>query len=271
MAVKDLNGTYLLSPGSKGHPAIHITTFEIPVVYASVLSEVPPLHFRPPELPESVANPGLPPPPEGYDFILHVGLGMRGGLKLEKRGRKGGYTIPDYEGKLAPVIGPYKNRSENASENQVHLSDVVRHEIERATGGSNGAEPDNPENAVRRGFGERYEEFPGEIWNDVDCDEIAAHLKRTGFEVRWALAMSWLLFLTPPLRLHLSRMSKRRTMQDFTFANLSITVPWQSHDAQRPARKQKSYLFMFHQMANFSPSLRLRKALQASSNMYVGM
>ena len=187
MAVKELNGTYLRSSGLKSHPPIHISTFEIPVVYDSVLSEVPPLHLRPPELPESGIDPGLPPPPEGYDFIIHVGLGMCGGLSLEKRGRKEGYLIPDYEGKLAPITGPYKKSREGGPEN--HLSDAVRHEIERATRGSNGSEPDDPDNAVRRGFGEGYEEFPDEIWNTLDCDEIAAHLKETGFQVRCSLAL----------------------------------------------------------------------------------
>lgn len=182
--MKDLNGTYLLSPGTNGHPPIHFTTFEIPVVYASVLSEVPLLHLRPPKLPDSVADPGLPPPPEGYDLIIHVGLGARGGLSLEKRGRKEGYLIPDYEGKLAPVIGPYEKSDKYASGSQVPLSDAVRHEIERATGGSSGSEPDDPESAVRRGFGKGYEESPDEIWNPLDCDQIVSHLKKTGFEVR---------------------------------------------------------------------------------------
>jgi len=180
--VKDLNGTYLRSPGTNGHPPIHITTFEIPVVYASVLSEVPPLHLQPPELPDSVTDPGLPPPPEGYDLIIHVGVGTRGGISLEKRGRKEGYLIPDYEGKLAPVVGPYEKGGKDTLGNQVLLSDAIRHEIERASGGSSGSEPDDPENAVRRGFGEGYEEFPDEIWNSLDCDQIVGHLRKTGFE-----------------------------------------------------------------------------------------
>ena len=124
---------------------------------------------------------------EGYDLIVHVGVGARGGLSLEKRGRKEGYLIPDYEGKLAPVLGPYEKAGKYALGDQVLLSDAIRHEIERASGGSSGSEPDDPENAFRRGFGEGYEEFPDEIWNSLDCDQIVAHLKKTGFEVRQLL------------------------------------------------------------------------------------
>ncbi|KAF8316607.1 peptidase C15, pyroglutamyl peptidase I-like protein [Clavulina sp. PMI_390] len=182
LAVKDLNGTYIKAPtgavveGAMRRP-IHITSFEIPVVYSSVLKIVPPLHERPPRLPSPedlihpVVDPGLLPPPAGYDFIMHVGLGRKGGLSLEKLGRKEPYRIKDVDGQLAPIIttgGP--------SEDDLQ-SDAVRFEAERATGSASGGTSDDPKNSVRRGFAEGYESFPHELWSTLDVDAIVEHIK----------------------------------------------------------------------------------------------
>lgn len=143
---------------------------------------VPPLHLRPPELPETVADPGLPPPVDGYDFILHVGLGARGGFCLEKRGRKEGYFIPDVEGKLAPILSEDVQSAIDVNAQGV-LSEAVRFEAERANAGSGGS---GPRNAVRRGFAEGYDKFPAELWSTLNIDKIVSHLKGTGLEVRTA-------------------------------------------------------------------------------------
>lgn len=141
-------------------------------MYSDVLAVVPPLHLRPPQLPKLASNPGLPPPPDGYDFIVHVGLGSRGGLSLEKRGRKSGYPHVDQDGKLAPVI------STDAPSAPVPQSEAVRREAE-----GQGSKPHAPGPPVRRGFAEGYEDFPEELWSTLDIDAIAKHVKSSGGEI----------------------------------------------------------------------------------------
>jgi len=111
---------------------------------------------------------------EGYDLIVHVGVGARGGLGLEKRGRKEGHLIPDYEGKLAPVVGPYEKGGKYALGNQVLLSDAIRHKIERASGGSSGSEPDGPDTKVlalieEAQMGDRLPSHIRELTIDLAC------------------------------------------------------------------------------------------------------
>lgn len=60
----------------------------IPVLYSAVLAMVPPLHEGRGE-------------EEPYDIILHLGVAGPGGVKLEQRGRRWGYTKPDADGLLS--------------------------------------------------------------------------------------------------------------------------------------------------------------------------
>lgn len=135
-------------------------------MYSDVLDVVPRLHLRPPQLPAFAVDPGLPPPPKGYDFILHVGLGGRGGLSLEMRGRKSGYPHLDQNGELAPVI------STDAPQVPVPQSEAVRREAE-----GQGLKPHAPGSPVRRGFAEGYENFPEELWSTLNIGAIAKHVK----------------------------------------------------------------------------------------------
>ncbi|KAH8116625.1 peptidase C15, pyroglutamyl peptidase I-like protein [Phellopilus nigrolimitatus] len=161
------------------HPRpIHITALEVPVTYAAVLSTVPRLHARPPALPASASSAlpaGLPPPADGYDFVLHVGAGRRGGLYVERLGHKLGYELPDVDGELAPPVTSGDRK-------------------ERTDGGSPGAGEDAAELYERarvrgqvvahtlRGFGAGYEPFDEELRTGVDVDAVVASLRASGFE-----------------------------------------------------------------------------------------
>ncbi|ESK90670.1 peptidaseC15,pyroglutamyl peptidaseI-likeprotein [Moniliophthora roreri MCA 2997] len=83
-----------------------ITTLEIPVVYEDVLAIVPGLHRKPPELPPSDDLLHTHPPPQGYDFIFHVGVAGRGPLRVEGMAHKLGYHMKDAKGELAPIVQP---------------------------------------------------------------------------------------------------------------------------------------------------------------------
>lgn len=95
LAVSGLNNQTLKFPVEPvpGHPhapkpqpefvEVHISAVEVPVTYAAVLSMVPPLHAS-----------------KQYDVILHVGVGMPGGLEVERLAHKMGYNQTDADGKL---------------------------------------------------------------------------------------------------------------------------------------------------------------------------
>lgn len=195
LAVKDLNGTYLHPQASESTshlPPIHLTSFEIPVVYSSVLTIVPSLHARPPRLPPPeelvtpMQDPGLPVPQDGYDFIMHVGLGRKGGLSIERRGRKEGYFIKDVDGELAPAIStPISTNSRALSEKMREdiQSEAVRFEAQRVSGAAAQAPSVSTDPPVRRGFGNKYEDFEDELWTNLDAEELITYLKESGTEV----------------------------------------------------------------------------------------
>ncbi|TFY65191.1 hypothetical protein EVJ58_g2125 [Rhodofomes roseus] len=99
LAVKPLHNTTVRTADDR---PIHITSLEIPTLYQSVLALAPSLHARPPVVPapKDPAMAVAPPPPDGYDFILHVGVMSKSGnpIKLEQRGRKFGYDQDDAGG-----------------------------------------------------------------------------------------------------------------------------------------------------------------------------
>ncbi|KAF8584822.1 peptidase C15, pyroglutamyl peptidase I-like protein [Ramaria rubella] len=127
---------------------IHVTTVgPIKVTYPAVLSLIPGLHARPPRLPAPdcldapILEPIITPPPEGYDFVFHLGAGRNGALSLEQLGHKLGYRNPGVDGKKAPVIAM---------------------------------------EAPVRGFAEGYERFPEELQTEVDVQGVMEHLKQQG-------------------------------------------------------------------------------------------
>ncbi|TFK66235.1 peptidase C15, pyroglutamyl peptidase I-like protein [Pluteus cervinus] len=193
LAVKPLQNTTLSfgskHPSEQDdHYEIHISAFQMPVTYDAVLENVPKLHLRPPVLPklplehpvyippEDAGKEGEkkqaeidagsdlidedepflpldPPPADGYDFILHVGVGGKGGLKVERLGHKSGYQGSDAAGKMAEVVArePY-NESKGEKEK------------------------------VIRGFGVGYEGFEQEIHTGINVDKLVASLKESGIE-----------------------------------------------------------------------------------------
>lgn len=161
---------------------IHITAHQVQTCYAEVLSVVPGFHARPPVLAPGNGVPtspltGPPPPPEGYDLILHVGVGRKGGLRVEKQAHKSDYVLADVDDKFAPVILDRKETLENG-----------------VSVGESAADGKAPVKVrVRRGFGEGYEAFGEELQTAVDAESLVTHLHAIGFEVSFG-------HLTPSLR-----------------------------------------------------------------------
>ncbi|KAF8754760.1 pyroglutamyl-peptidase [Rhizoctonia solani] len=99
LAAKPLSNQTLkfTQSASPGHPhapkprpvevEVHISTLEVPVTYSAVLGTVPPIHQS-----------------KQYDFILHVGVGLSGGVAIERLAHKTGYNQPDAEGRLCDLI-----------------------------------------------------------------------------------------------------------------------------------------------------------------------
>ncbi|KAH9935449.1 uncharacterized protein B0H18DRAFT_1114192 [Fomitopsis serialis] len=121
LAVKPLHNTTLRTADDK---PIHVTSLEDPAMAIA------------------------PPPLDGYDFILHIGVMGRSGnpIKLEQRGRKYGYDQDDAEGNMCEIV-------------------------------------EEAEGKPKRGFGEGYEEFPQELFTPIDCEKLEEHLKAGGVDV----------------------------------------------------------------------------------------
>ncbi|KAG8730895.1 hypothetical protein FRC11_005561 [Ceratobasidium sp. 423] len=98
----------------KSHPVeieAHVSALEVPVTYSAVLSTVPPLHLS-----------------KQYDVILHVGVGLAGGLEIERLAHKTGYNEPDAAGRrFKRGFGPgFEEFGEELSRG-VDADEVVRH------------------------------------------------------------------------------------------------------------------------------------------------
>ncbi|KAJ7218129.1 peptidase C15 pyroglutamyl peptidase I-like protein [Mycena pura] len=112
LAVKTLHDTIIMTTPARGQPpkgatpdSIHITTLNIPCVYSAVLESVPGMHAQPPVLPDKYTPPTSRPPPEdGFSLIVHVGVGLSGGLRAERLAHKTGYTLLDHEGQSPPLV-----------------------------------------------------------------------------------------------------------------------------------------------------------------------
>lgn len=182
---------------------------------------------------------------------MHVGLGARGGLCLEKRGRKENYFIPDVDGKLAPIISSSEDDRGSA---RTELSEQVRFEAERAaSGGSSGSTPDDPRKAVKRGFADGYEEFPAEFWSELEVEKIVSHVKKsTGIEVgRFLKNIIQEKHFDELSVLVRYRRSNRPRMQASICASLSIIARWRKRtESSRGVAKRrvKFSLFMFPQL-----------------------
>ncbi|KAF7321328.1 Proteophosphoglycan ppg4 [Mycena kentingensis (nom. inval.)] len=93
MAVKTLHESAI--PVKKNLAAL-VTALNIPTEYQAVLDAVPGFHAQPPILPEKYTPPmTMDPPEDGFDLIIHVGVGRTGGLCAERLAHKTGYAFPD--------------------------------------------------------------------------------------------------------------------------------------------------------------------------------
>ncbi|UZJ54471.1 hypothetical protein CBS101457_003791 [Exobasidium rhododendri] len=169
------NASPLLPLSPKSSPRIHIQAIQSSVAYSHVLSLIPRIHAMQPSNPEArefldpygdLAEPSTnigpqgngSPFPKGYpvklpekgtfDLVVHVGVGAKGGIVVEKVGHKRGYQIPDVKKELAPIATDqsYTTRKEQRA-------------------------------SPIRGFGEGYEEFQDEETNSVDVSALVEWLK----------------------------------------------------------------------------------------------
>ncbi|KAH9937725.1 peptidase C15 pyroglutamyl peptidase I-like protein [Amylocystis lapponica] len=174
--------------------SIHITCLEVPVNYQAVLATVPGFHTRPPVLP-TPSDPAFalpPPPPNGYDFMFHLGVAGRGPLRMEKLSHKNGYRMKDADDQYAPIVhlpkevglprDPAVPEGSDMSEMErmerflglVSSPSVPGHPVE---GGN-----DNADHPPNRGFGKGYENFPEELHTEIDVAKLINHLKESGTE-----------------------------------------------------------------------------------------
>ncbi|OJT11692.1 Pyroglutamyl-peptidase 1 [Trametes pubescens] len=167
---------------------IHITTLEVPVSYQAVLSTVPGLHARPPVLPRS-SDPSVAipqPPPNGFDFIFHVGVAGRGPLRIERLGHKNGYRMKDADGEYAPIVHLPKDPIRDSAD--AELERMERMLVGASLPGPSGPEGPGPVEVMEippvpnRGFGKGYENFPDELSAEIDVPKLIVHLKENGID-----------------------------------------------------------------------------------------
>lgn len=172
---------------------IHITAIQIPVSYQAVLAVTPGLYARPPALPKPT-DPTIvmpPPPPNGYDFMFHIGVAGRGPLRIEKLSHKFGYRMKDAEGHYAPTVhlpkeGPRDPAEASEVERMEQYLGLVSSPSAHGPSGDH-VVTESPEVPPNRGFGKGYETFPEELHTDIDVPKLIVHLKEGGIEVSIAL------------------------------------------------------------------------------------
>ena len=181
----------------QGPTRIHITSLHVPVTYPAVLDIVPKLHARPPILPHT--DPLFRhsrPPQDGYDLVIHVGVGRSGGLRVEKRARRWGYWGADADDGLCP-IGRDSER-DSSERDSVQKKDGEdggdAEDFERERLDDEGETADNGNDAMRRGFGDAYAEFEDELKTTVNVDGLVDALRSSGFEVSSIYLIPQLLY-----------------------------------------------------------------------------
>jgi pyroglutamyl-peptidase len=160
---------------------IHISALQIPPTYDAAFGCVAALHARPPVIPPS--NPKVAPPPEnGYDFILHVGLAGRGPFRIERLAHKSGYRMKDSSNQYAPIIEflPEVNPLEPS---QAEILDQMRiSSANLAIMGPVGPVDTTIDHHVR-GFGKGYELFAEDLHTMIDVEHLVYAMKEQGVEV----------------------------------------------------------------------------------------
>lgn len=181
-------------------PRIHIQAIQSSVVYTHILGMVPRIHGLEPSapeaseyldqegtLPDSTTNIGPQgngsPYPQGYpiqiprkgtfDLVVHVGVGSKGAIAVEKVAHKRGYQIPDVKKELAPLATDQSKtiRRENQP-SQAEERERARYQSDNGTASF----PSKPADPIR-GFGRGYEEFQDEEINSNDLTSLIKWLE----------------------------------------------------------------------------------------------
>jgi len=160
---------------------IHISALQIPPTYDAAFECVTGLYARPPIIPPT--NPPstwIPPPPEnGYDFILHIGLAGRGPFRIERLGHKTGYRLKDSSNNYAPVL-EFLPDTTALEPSQAEVLDHMR-------APSSHVGPASPIDSVVdhpvRGFGRGYEVFGDDLHTAIDVEHLVHAMKEEGIEI----------------------------------------------------------------------------------------
>lgn len=185
------------SKDDKDGPRIHIQVIQSSVSYSHVLSLVPLIHGVNPSAPEAkvYVDPNGPQPnpktkigpqgngspfPEGYpinlpskgkfDLVVHIGVGSRGNIEIEKLGHKIGYQIPDVLGEKAPLT---TDKSTALSRTSEKSESQKREEIRS----SSGKEETSSKGSIR-GFGKGYEAYQDDEINSNNVTGLVEWLQQ---------------------------------------------------------------------------------------------
>lgn len=183
-------------------PRIHMQAIQCAVSYSHVLSLIPLIHGNDPSSPN--AKPYLDPNgvhpdkethqglqgsgqpfPEGYDIktpakgrfdlLIHVGVGAKGGISIEKLAHKRGYQMSDVLNEKAPVCN-----DQSPSSTRDGISEAEQGEKKRLEA-SQGAESTNEKDkGIIRGFGVGYEGFDDELMTSNDVTGLVEWLQNEG-------------------------------------------------------------------------------------------
>lgn len=184
----------------KDGPSIHIQVIQSSVAYNHVLSLIPLIHGINPSAPEAkiYLDPNGPQPdtetkigpqgngspfPEGYpislpakgkfDLVLHIGVGSRGNIEIEKLAHKRGYQIPDVVGQKAPIATNQSATTSRTSEK----SESQKREEARSLSKKEEQSSSASEEAVR-GFGKGYEAYQEEEVNSNNVTGLVEWLQQ---------------------------------------------------------------------------------------------
>ena len=160
---------------------IHISALQIPSTYDAAFDCVTALHARPPVIPPT--NPPsmkiVPPPENGYDFILHIGLAGRGPFRIERLGHKTGYRMKDSSNQYAPII-EFLPEASALEPSQAEMLDQMRANL--AIVGPVSPIDTTVDHPVR-GFGKGYELFAEDLHTPIDVEHLVYAMKEQGIEV----------------------------------------------------------------------------------------